>query len=103
MKLTDEMLRPLATLVLSAVTVFQLATRPSAALTWALTAVVIASAVASVFVLDRLPERGQIAVAGTFVLSSALCSRWPRPPPGWRSSSSRPARPGVSWSRGTSL
>ncbi|GLY46700.1 histidine kinase [Lentzea sp. NBRC 102530] len=73
MKLADEMFRPLATLVLAAVTVFQLVTRPPSllALTWSVTAVVIAAAVTAVFALDRLSDRGQIVVVGVFVLAGA--------------------------------
>ncbi|MGI5507092.1 sensor histidine kinase [Lentzea sp. CA-135723] len=73
MKLPDEMFRPLVTLVIAVITVIQLVTRPPSllALTWTVTAVVIAAAVTAVFALDQLPDRGQIAVIGVYVLFSA--------------------------------
>ncbi|WP_439659663.1 sensor histidine kinase [Lentzea sp. HUAS TT2] len=73
MRLADEMFRPLVTLVIAAVTVVQLIDRPPRLpeLTWTLTAVVIAAAVTSVFLADRLPVRAQVVLASVFVLSSA--------------------------------
>lgn len=73
MRFTDQLIRPLATLVLAAITVVHLAERPPhlPELTWTLTAVVIAAAVACVFVLDRLPQPGQVALVTLFVLASA--------------------------------
>jgi signal transduction histidine kinase len=73
MRFTDQLIRPLATLVLAAITVVHLAERPPhlPELTWTLTAVVIAAAVACVFVLDRLPQPGQVALVTLFVVASA--------------------------------
>ena len=73
MRVAEETFRPLVTLVIAAVTVIQLIDRPPRLpeLTWTLTAVVIAAAVASAFVIDRLPARAQVALAAVFVLASA--------------------------------
>jgi signal transduction histidine kinase len=73
MRFAEELFRPLVTLGIAAVTVIQLIDRPPRLpeLTWTLTAVVIAAAVASVFVIDRLPARAQVALAAVFVLASA--------------------------------
>jgi signal transduction histidine kinase len=73
MKFADDLFRPLVTLVIAAITVVQLIDRPPRLpeLTWTLTAVTIAAAVASVSVLDRVPGRGQVVVAAVFVLVSA--------------------------------
>lgn len=72
-RFSDELFRPLFTLVLAVITVIHLVERPPVLPepTWTLTAVVIAAAVASVFVLDRLPGRWQIALVTVFVVTSA--------------------------------
>jgi uncharacterized membrane protein YfcA len=102
------MFRPLVTLVIAAVTVIQLIDRPPRLpeLTWTLTAVAIAAAVASAFVIDRLPARAQVALAAVFVLSSAPLlalapsSRPDRPEAGWRRGRPRSRSPRrVRWSR----
>jgi signal transduction histidine kinase len=73
MTVADELFRPVATLVISTITVIQLVNRPPElpALTWTVTAVAIAAAVTSVFVVERLPDRWQIALVAVFVLASA--------------------------------
>ncbi|MEU0879475.1 histidine kinase [Lentzea sp. NPDC005914] len=74
MSFADGLFRPLVTLVIAVVTVIHLIDRPPSlpGLTWALTAVAIAAAVTSAFVLDRLPEGWAVAVLTVFVLVSAL-------------------------------
>ncbi|MFI6095611.1 sensor histidine kinase [Lentzea sp. NPDC051213] len=73
MRFADALFRPLVTLVITAITVIQLVDRPPRLpeLTWTLTAVAIAAAVASAFGLDRLPERGKVVVATAFVVAGA--------------------------------
>ncbi|KJK44299.1 hypothetical protein UK23_29960 [Lentzea aerocolonigenes] len=73
MMFADGLFRPLVALVISVLTVIHLIDRPPhlPELTWTLTAVAIAAAVTSAFVLDRLSERWAIAVVTVFVLVSA--------------------------------
>jgi signal transduction histidine kinase len=72
-RFADGLFRPLVPLAISVITVVHLADRPPLlpGLTWTLTAVAIAAAVACAFVLDRLPERWAIAVVTVFVVVSA--------------------------------
>lgn len=73
MSFADGLFRPLVSLVISVLAVIHLIDRPPGMpeLTWTLTAVAIAAAVSSAFVLDRLPERWAIAVVTVFVVASA--------------------------------